>query len=289
MSKLALGTVQFGLPYGIANPKGQVSQDEASQILHYAWNNAIDMLDTAIAYGDSEQRLGRIGVQDWRIVSKLPRLPQQLPEIEQWVNDSILLSLEKLRIDSLYGLLLHHPDDLMGAEGKVLFQALQALKNNGVIQRIGISIYDPTQLETLCAQFDFDLVQAPLNVLDQRLLHSGWLADLAKRNVEIHVRSIFLQGLLLMEPETRPRKFDRWQNQWKTWHDWLRQNDLTPLQACLGFALAQPEISRVIVGVDSVNQLREILSATQSHLELLPDFLSTHDLDLINPTKWQAL
>ena len=289
LQRIALGTVQFGLSYGIANRQGQPYLNEVAKILAVARQSGMDTLDTAIAYGDSEQRLGAIGVQDWQVVSKLPALSELSTSVTKWTKGSVISSLERLKIDSLYGILLHQPDDLMSPQGEEVYNALLSLKKEQLVQKIGISVYHPAQLDALCSRFSFDLVQAPLNVLDQQLIHSGWLAKLTTQNIEVHVRSIFLQGLLLMDEQTRPKKFRRWSHLWKTWHNWLQQNNLTPLQACLGFALAQPQISHVLVGVDSVDQLKEILTFADSLKTPIPNLLSTTDLDLINPSRWQTL
>jgi len=197
--KLGIGTVQFGLNYGVANRQGQVSQDEAKAILGHAWASGMDTLDTAIAYGDSEQRLGEIGIRDWRVVSKLPSIPDGCSDISQWVTDSVNESLQRLKVKCLYGLLLHQPKQLLGQAGGRLYSVLQQLKRDGRIEKIGISIYDPEELDAVCSHYHLDMVQAPFNIFDRRLIDSGWLARLAEQDTELHVRSVFLQGLLLMK------------------------------------------------------------------------------------------
>ncbi|WP_424096627.1 aldo/keto reductase [Moorena producens] len=286
-TKLALGTVQFGLPYGVANQQGQVSLEEANAILNQAWSAEIDTLDTAIAYGSSEQRLGDMGVNHWRIVSKLPSLPEGQTNVPVWVEQSLEESLKRLKIDKLYGLLLHRPKDLLSSQGQTLYNSLCALKERGWVQKIGISIYGPEELEALVAEFEFDMVQAPFNVLDRRLIQSGWLARLHQSGVEVHVRSMFLQGLLLMAPAARPVQFGRWNTLWHQWQQWLADTNLTPLQACLRFGLNQPGIDRVLVGVDSLVQFQEILEAATGDIPEFPDTLYCDDLDLINPARWQ--
>ena len=287
--RLALGTVQFGLPYGIANQAGQVTQDEGKAMLQLAAGNGINTLDTAIAYGESEQRLGEIGIQDWQIVSKLPAIPDDCADILQWVAGAVDGSLQRLNVNSLYGLLLHRPQQHLKKNGDKLYRALQQLKQDGLVGKIGISIYAPSELDTLCGRFQFDLVQAPFNILDRRLIDTGWLTRLAELGTELHVRSVFLQGLLLMSPTARPKKFAPWDQLWFDWDNWLNINGLTPLQACLRYALSFPEISKVIVGVDSQQQLKEILVASVGTLPKIPVGLKTNDLDLINPANWAAL
>lgn len=289
MSKrLALGTVQFGLPYGIANQAGQVSRDEATAILDHAWAMGFDTLDTAIAYGESEQRLGEIGVGQWQIISKLPAIPEPCTDVTAWVRESVLGSLERLRIPKLHGLLLHRAQQLLGPQGDALYRALIALKDQGMVEKIGVSIYGPDELDALWPRFQFDMVQAPFNIIDRRLAASGWLTRLHQAGTEVHTRSVFLQGLLLMEATKRPATFNRWHPLWQQWHRWLEDQALTPLQACLNFTLSQPEIDRVVVGVDSLKQLQGILGSVEVPAVKPPAALMSEDLDLINPSRWKA-
>jgi len=284
--KLALGTVQFGLKYGIANNRGLVPQDEVQMIIEYARNKGIYTLDTAIAYGNCEQRLGEAGVDDWEIVTKLPIIPEDCKELDQWVIHTVEKSLKSLKINKLYGLLLHRPQDLFKKNGKQLYQALQHVKHIGLVQKIGVSIYSPPELDVLLDHYNIDLIQAPFNILDSRLIESGWLRNLSEKGTELHVRSIFLQGLLLMKANGRPDKFSRWQSLWEEYDDWLESNNLSALQACLGYAMSFPEINKVIVGVDSLKQLKEILNISGETFPDIPFALSTNDLDLINPARW---
>ncbi len=284
--KLALGTVQFGLPYGVANQVGQIHENEALEILNYAENKEIDTLDTAISYGESEQRLGQIGVEKWRVISKLPVIPESCQNILPWVEDAVSDSLERLRIPKLSGLLVHHPQQLIGSKGKELFNALSKLKEQDKVEKIGISIYSPADLDMLWPHYQFDLVQAPFNVFDRRIDTSGWLNKLNEVGTEVHVRSIFLQGLLLMDPQKRPEKFNRWKLLWDRWGAWLEEQNLTALEACLGFTLSNPDISRVLVGIDSLKQLEEIIDASQKQDMIVPDSLVTEDVQLLNPINW---
>lgn len=288
--KLALGTVQFGQQYGVANQHGQVSCDEAEAIITHARASGIDTLDTAIAYGNSEQRLGVIGIQDWQVVSKLPAIPESCSDIYQWAALTVNESLQRLKINNLYGLLLHCPKQLLEQGSDRVYSAMQQLKYNGLVHKIGISIYNPSELDAIYSRYQLDIVQAPFNIMDRRMIDSGWLSRLATQGTELHVRSIFLQGLLLMSSNDRPGKFARWESHWSKWDEWLEHTGLTPLQACLRYALSFSQISKVIVGVDSLLQLKEILKMAEAGPpSQIPDGLSTDDLDLINPAHWAAL
>ena len=286
MSRLALGTVQFGLPYGVANRDGQVSRTEAKIMLQLAASNGIDILDTAIAYGESETCLGESGVRNFKLVTKLPAIPDNCTDVNKWVNEQISASLGRLGVHQVYGLLLHRSIQLLGTNGKVLYNSLQELKDAGLVKKIGISIYSPDELEALATKFKLDLVQAPFNLVDRRLHTSGWLQRLKQDDVEIHARSAFLQGLLLMKRSNIPSRFTPWNALWDNWHNWLQSHSISALQACLAYPLSFFEIDRVVVGADSSNQLEQIIRASQIPKPAeLPD-LNCEDENLINPACW---
>lgn len=287
--RLALGTVQFGLEYGVANQAGRVQLEDVVYILQEAAIRGIDTLDTAIAYGDSESVLGQVGMDRWKIVTKLPALPESCENISRWIEVQIEGSLSRLGVSQLYGVLLHRPDQLLGKNGKPLFEALQRLKAQGITRKVGVSVYGPDELDRLMDEMQFDLVQAPLNILDRRLVESGWAKRLKEQGTEVHVRSAFLQGLLLMSTDQRPDKFVRWRTIWFEWMRWLSETGLTPLQACLRYVLSVEEVDKVVVGVNSVKQLQEILVASHSALPSLPNWLQPIDTDLINPSRWNQL
>jgi aryl-alcohol dehydrogenase-like predicted oxidoreductase len=286
-SRLALGTAQFGQAYGVANRSGQVGHADAGVILARARDAGIDTIDTAIAYGESEQRLGEVGVDGWRIVSKLPGLPDDCGDVGRWVNDCVRQSLRRLRVDRLDGLLLHRPAQLAGARGEELYRSLSALKYREIVGKIGISIYDPEELDALEPCYSIDVVQAPLSVVDRRLATSGWLARLRNNGTEIHVRSVFLQGVLLMSRDVRPPYFRRWQRLWDEWDTWLEQNGTTALDACIAFVASFQEVDRFVIGVDSSTQLEQLLSVRSAGIEAPPDSIASAEPDLVNPSRWR--
>lgn len=287
--RLALGTAQFGLPYGIANQVGQVTRSSAKTMLRLAAAKGIDTLDTAIAYGESETCLGEVGTQGFKLVTKLPAVPEGCTDVSGWVQEQIAASLARLGVRAVYGLLLHRSEQLFEADGKALFQTLQDLKEAGQIQKVGVSIYAPSELEALIPRYRFDLVQAPFNLVDRRLHTTGWLQRLKHEGVEIHTRSVFLQGLLLLPETAIPAKFASWSDLWRKWHTWLARHNVSAVQASLAFPLSFPEIDRVVVGADSVSQLEQIISAASRVAPVdLPDLHCDAD-DLINPARWPHL
>lgn len=287
--RLALGTVQFGVPYGIANTQGQVPLAMARDMVEFAKARGVDTLDTAIGYGESEQALGQVGVRDFKVVSKLLPVPADLSEPRQWVMREIEASLARLKIDRLHGLLMHRSLDLTTEHGQAIFDAMCELRQAGKVGKIGVSIYSPTELDVLADRFEFDLVQAPFNLVDRRLEGSGWLKRLKEQGCEVHIRSAFLQGLLLMPRTDIPTKFQPWNALWDGWHAWLAQYGEDAVHVCLAYPLSLPEIDRVIVGALDLTQLQQIATAAgRAAKQPFPD-LTCDEENLINPAKWPGL
>lgn len=287
--KIAIGSANFGQQYGVANSNGKVSSNEIKEILKEAFSFGSRCLDTAVGYGESEAVLGRSGVSSWSVVTKLPPLPDDEVDPTKWVIGNARASIGRLGVESLNGLLLHKPLDLLSANGSRLYKGLMQCKEAGLTKNIGISIYNPEELDAIISMYPVDIVQAPFNILDRRIQQSGWLARLQDIGVEIHARSAFLQGLLLMGKAELPEKFVRWNDLWEAWHSWLKDSGQTALEACLAFIMQYPEINRVVLGVDSVQQLREIIAATQSAIKSPPSYLTCNDLDLVIPSRWASL
>ena len=289
VSRLAIGTVQFGMPYGVANSVGQVSLDEVSEILTLARKEGLDTLDTAIAYGESERVLGQVGVDGYQVITKLPSTLGNETDLLKWVERQVDGSLKNLKQKEIYGLLIHRSNALIEKNGEVLYQALIELKSQGLIKKIGVSIYSPRELDIVLKDFDIDLVQAPVNLFDRSMEQTGLGQKLKKKGIEVHARSIFLQGLLLMEPESRPQKFSKWKNAFEAFDKWLSINNKTPLEAALKYADQLSFVDKLIVGVDSKVHLEQILTALDSSSVDIPIFFDHEDTRLINPSKWAEL
>lgn len=285
--KLALGTAQFGLAYGVANESGKVASSEVEKILCNARRYSIKTIDTAIAYGDSEVVLGKHDLSSFQVITKLPEIPEnEIPAV--WIERQMQQSLDRLGLDRLHGVLLHRPNQLFEPCGAAIYEALVALRKQGIVQKIGISIYSPYELEQL-AVFDFDIYQAPFSMLDTRMLDTGWLQRIRQRGAELHARSVFLQGLLLIPAEQRPSKFSQWQAIWDTWSTWLKEAGIEPTVACLQFVLQQPLIDRVVVGVDSSRQWQELIEAANRTEIHIPQLFKNVDERLLNPGLWEKI
>jgi len=289
MSKIALGTVQFGVNYGVSSTTGQVQPTEVAKILSYASSQNITLLDTAPSYGNSEQVLGNVGINDFNIVTKTRHFDQAVINDNSaafLVND-LNESLKSLKQRSVYGVLVHNADDLLKPGANKIISQLKDFKEQGIISKIGVSIYTSGQLQSVMDNMNIDLVQLPVNILDRRLFDTGMFKKLSLQGVEVHARSIFLQGLLLMSKDSRPKYFSRWDSLWKLWHEWLFDNKLTALEATVRHAISVPEISKVLVGVDSKEQLQGIVQAANGSIPTIPEILLTDDTALLNPVSWK--
>ncbi len=292
MSKFAIGTVNFGLAYGINSKKNKyVNPSEIKKILNYAHIKGINFLDTAYDYGISEKNLGQSDMLNFNVITKtrnFERLDFKDDHVKYLIKD-FKESLLNLKVDKIYAIMIHNPQDLLKPYSKKLFNELQILKNMNKVKKIGVSVYDNIELQSIIDNYNIDIVQVPLNIFDNRMVNSGILKKLSEKNIEIHARSIFLQGLLLMNEQNIPDKFNYWSSLWKLWHEWLNDNKITALEATTRYALSVSNISKIVVGVDTKNQLEEIIMSSNGKLPQIPKELSTDDINLLNPSNWNML
>lgn len=291
--KIGLGTVQFGQNYGVSNKRGITPENEVRDILIFAWEHEITLLDTAALYGASEEVLGRSIPQyaSFKIVTKTPIFQETKISKKDAarLKNTFRRSLDKLRQPNLYGLLVHHAVDLLKEGGQYLWEGMQDLKEMGLVQKIGASLYSPSELNHLLEKYTPDIVQAPINVFDQRMIQNGHLQHLNGLGVEIHSRSVFLQGLLLMSPEELSVHFSSTRNLMLQYREALQKQNINPLEAALTFVYQQPEIDYVIVGINNQAHLKEILNVVQN-MDLLRciDFsmYAINEEAIINPSLW---
>jgi aryl-alcohol dehydrogenase-like predicted oxidoreductase len=285
--KLALGTAQFGTDYGVSNRRGQVPSGEVRAILEDAAARGVDLLDTAAAYGDAEAVLGGLGpvAHSFRVVTKTARLgPGGVPEVVATAHRS----LARLGRNSLDGLFVHAASDLQGLTGDTLWEALRGLKEGGLFRAIGISAYAEDDPLALARRFRPDLMQLPVSLLDQRLIADGTVAGLAELGVEVHARSIFLQGLVFLDPRRLPASLAHAGPSLAERARMIADAGTTPLAAALHFVLARPEIARVLVGVTSLAEWREIAeAATAPAPDLDWTAMALDDPLVLNPVRWQ--
>lgn len=280
---LALGTAQFGLAYGVAGREESVPADEARTILELAARRGIRVLDTAPAYGDIEARLVDLaGDLGFGIVSKISPVVGDADTAAATVRASVARSITRLG-GHLTTLLFHRADDLLAAHGDGLWRA--AADAAGPQVRIGVSAYDPQTIATLRERYPITVAQLPANALDQRLHAEGMAAALD--GVELHARSVFLQGLLLIPAPAAARRVPAAASAHARWVSWCRGGHADPVTAALAIARGLPGVRLCVLGVDRVSQLDEILSAAAAAPRVAPE-LACDDPDVIDPRRWPA-
>jgi aryl-alcohol dehydrogenase-like predicted oxidoreductase len=294
--KLGIGTVQFGSDYGISNTSGKTSLKEVQSILKVATENGVDVLDTAYFYGDSESVIGRCLPEQnrFRIITKTPSFKKNRYSADDGniIKKAFCESLERLRLSSVAGLLIHHADNVLAEGGEFLYDAVHELKSKGLVEKIGYSVYSGEQIDKLLDLYDFELIQVPVNVLDQRLIKGDELKKLRNKGIEVHARSIFLQGLLLMEPDNLHSFFDPIKPVINKYKDFIISRGLTPVEGAINFIASMPEIDYIIVGVNTAAQLRANLDSFKRSLEnrmTLENFsmFSLEESRYINPSLWK--
>jgi aryl-alcohol dehydrogenase-like predicted oxidoreductase len=286
INKLVLGTVQFGLDYGISNSRGKIPENEINTILEHAYTSGIKILDTASAYGNSEEVISQsqnaIG-KEFNLISKYP-VNADLPPYT-WIDKSLSI----LHRTSLYGYMFHnfeiyrnHPEYILD---------LERIRDSGKALKIGYSLYSPEEaMVILDKNLPCSIVQIPYNIFDQRF--NSLLPEFRKRGIEVHVRSIFLQGLFFMNPETLSDFFDPVKDKLGVLKEYSVQKELTIADICLGFVNANPLIDYIVFGVDSVTNL---INNIQSY-ERIKYFcyfnedlknLRVQDENILHPGKWR--
>lgn len=280
--KLVLGTAQFGLDYGVTNARGKVARPDASEILRTLAGAGVTMLDTAAAYGDAEATIGAMPeTTAFDIVTKIAAA------IPADVDRAIEVSLSRLGRSAVHGVLLHDTLPLLSAGGDALWRALERAKAARLASRIGVSVYAPDELNRIAGRYPLDIVQAPVSVVDRRFLASGGLAELRARGAEIHARSVLLQGLLTLTPDVLPKRFATLRPALDAFHRSAVHAGLSPLAAAVGFVAGRAEIDRVVVGVTSVGEARQLTNVGSATFtgDGVPH--APHDELPVDPRRWE--
>lgn len=275
MGKLVLGTVQFGLQYGV-NSAGRPSEDAVKGILAEAAKGGIVTLDTSSAYGNSEEILGECITpnENFNIVSKYPKG-------ETPVGEMFNSSLKRLKVEKLYGYLLHHFE--VYKDNPQVWDEFIALKESGKVQKIGFSLYTPEELELILKNGSpFDLIQVPFNIFDKKFL--PYMKELHQKGVEIHVRSTFLQGLFFKDRNALPEKLQPMKKYLLQLDEFSKKSGLSISEIALNYNLQNPYIDGVLIGVDNVEQLQMNLNSVKD--TPIDIEIEVKEQELLNPVNW---
>jgi len=290
--KLAIGTVQFGLDYGVTNQIGKTSTDEVKRILEHAKNQNIQMIDTSPAYGESEEVLGKQNLDSFKVITKAVYIKSDNIENEDLVEieNSFQQSLRTLGGDAIDGLFIHNAKDLYKVGSQRLYEKLMEFKERGLVKKIGVSVYDRLEIDELYNKYSFDMIQLPINVLDQRLDDGLIFKELKRKNVEIHVRSIFLQGLLLNEISSLPNQFKRVFPMLEEYFLNLKNAEMSKMEGALKYIYDIEEIDYAVVGINNVSQLQQITKAfnniRENERKMNFSKYACHERRIIDPRKW---
>ncbi len=281
--KITLGTVQFGIQYGISNTHGVPSDIELKSIFSVASQHGIQQLDTASAYGNAEERIGKLSSSSFDIITKFPSVNSS-KALEDVLNES----LHNLEINVIYGYLAHNADVLI--QNPSLWEVLLQSKTDGKIKKIGYSLYTPDQLEKLldldCIP---DLVQLPYSVLDRKF--EKQLNILKEIGTEVHVRSVFLQGLYFMNPNELPVKLKPLESSLIAFNEICKEAGVTVGEVALNYVISNPKIDKIVIGVETVKQLKEnidVVTNWKPNSDLFSKIEAIHiqDKSLLNPVNW---
>ncbi|KKG07362.1 aldo/keto reductase [Methanosarcina sp. 2.H.A.1B.4] len=285
-NKMVLGTAQFGMDYGINNKRGKIPRNEVFKILETAFESGIDILDTAYAYGESESVIGEFINTTGRELKIISKLPVCEPED---VGDIFDTSINRLALNSLYGYYIHSFQNYM--DNPEIWNVLVRMKSEGKISKIGFSLYYPSELDYLLDnEILFDIIQIPYSIFDQRF--GSYFSILNEKKIEVYVRSVFLQGLIFKAPSELGEDFDKVKDKIKRLNEISKGTDFSLASLLLNFAVLNDNVDRVVVGVDSIENLKELLTSSE-HTDkikpIMPELLSFREDDekIILPMNWR--
>ena len=280
--KLALGTVQWGTNYGISNNLGVPSDLELKKILKFSKNNGIKLLDTASTYGDSELRIKKLTNHDFNIITKISSISNE-NSIKKQINNS----LNRLGANSIYGCLFHSPNELI--KNNHYWDKINEEKINGKVKKIGYSLYHPNELDYLLnSEIIPDIVQVPFSLLDRKF--ESYFEILNKMKIEIHVRSVFLQGMYFLNPDELPKKLKDYAKPLNKLKQIANDCSIEMLDLALNYVLNKNYINYVVIGVVNMKQIEDIFFSSNKKLNKetikIIENIKFDNKDILNPSNW---
>lgn len=279
--KIVLGTAQFGSAYGIKNKYRNMQSSKIFKMLDYAYESGIRYLDTAESYGNFINILSTYETSKFNFITKINYHKNFNKE---YIINLINKTLSSLKVKTLYGLLLHDPGNYSKNELKKIFLYLTELKNKNIIKKIGFSIYDPKEYYSYRIFFQPDLVQGPLNIFDRSVIKSKLLNNLKNDNVEFQARSIFLQGLLLMN--SRNGYFKKWDYVFDIFEKELKRTKLKNYEYAINFVKQEKFVDYITFGADKQSHINEFCNAFKIRNFSINSDLQISEKKLINPSSW---
>lgn len=289
MSKLTnviLGTAQWGLNYGISNTKGKIRRSEIDTIVNLANSNGCNMFDTADAYGDSEKILGDATQKSDKIITKVSQMQKRVEVETSPIKNDVLKSLTRLKRSNVAVVLLHDASDLLNPNSVSIFRQLEQLKEYGLADKIGVSVYSFEEAQKISRYFQVDVIQLPFNILNATARNLSILGELKSRGVEVHARSVFLQGLLLMKAYKLPIALRGFSSYLQTLNDLALEQNVTLAQYLMNYPLHDKKVDKVVLGIADISDLKEQIQKI-SKIDYTPAVnLQFKDLKLLDPRNW---
>jgi aryl-alcohol dehydrogenase-like predicted oxidoreductase len=282
--KVIIGTANLNSNYGLI--KNSLKIKDFRNVLKFCKKLGIKIIDTSPNYSNSEIIIGR-ETKKFEIITKIPKIPKKIKKIEivDWIFKKIYESSANTKTKKFYGVLLQNADILLSSKSLIIYKTLQDLKKKGKISKIGISIYNFKILEKILDQFKIDFIQVPFNVFDRRILNKKILKKIKKKGVKIHVRSIFLQGLLIEKNFQIPSHLSNLKKNLKNWHQWLKKNNIDPLNGCIEFVSNYKQIDKFVIGFNNFKQFNQIINFKKKNLNFKKLNLNLNEKS-IDPRKW---
>ena len=283
-NKLIIGTANFGARYGYK--KHKISKNELNKIFKFCKKNKINSYDTAFSYKNSETTIGKYNLNGDLIYSKIPQIPKDTINIEQWIFKKFFKSLSSLGLKKIEGIYLHHQEDLLRKKSSEIYKTLIKLKKFGYVKKVGVSIYDLKKLKKIISLYNIDMVQVPINIFDRRFLDKQLINLITKKKIELNARSIFLQGILLKSRKNLNKKFLDLDNKtFKNWYSWIAEKNISQLDACISFIKSIKTVSNIIIGINNLEQLKMIFKSLKKNKKYSKNIFSKKN-KLIDIRKW---
>ncbi len=287
-NKIIIGTAQFGSKYGIANTSGMIKNNEFKKITQFAKKLSIKSLDTAPSYGASEKKIGNLQLsRNFKIYSKINKLSKNHKKdtYRELLEKNLNRSLNNLKINTLEGIFLHQPLDLLKQNGDVLYKFLKDKQKEKLIKKIGISVYSVSEAKKIINEFEFDMIQFPVNLFNQEFISNGFISKLKKNKIQTFARSIFLQGLLLME--NIPIKLNKFKRNFLKYENFINKYNFTKLEATIYFIKSIEDIDYYIIGFQNLNEFKQIMDKFQNKtFNVNWKECSFSQTKLLNPSLW---
>lgn len=288
-NKICIGSANFGMEYGL-NKKSPLLKKDIKEIFEFLKKENTIYIDTAANYKNSEIIIGKYSTKKFKIITKIKKIPKGVNDLEKWLKNEIYTSCKKLRVNKIYGLLVHDTQDLKNKKkAKKIYKTFDILKKSKIIEKIGLSIYNPNELDLYLKNYNFEIVQAPLNIFDRRIINSGWLKKINEKGIEFFARSIFLQGLLIKDINKIDKFFSPYKKKFEKFETWTQKLNISKVEACIRFVNSYREVDKVIVGINNKMHFFENYKFLKKDKLIVPNSLEIKSGKILNPKLWKKV